>query len=481
MEKNLSQTSVMWFRRDLRITDNVALAEAIKYSDKVLLIFILDPQQVNKRSTVNQSAFFASVKQLKDDLIHKDIHLQILQGDLISVFSKIKQLLPNWHNLYFNNDENGYGRLRDQKVAKYCREVLGVSSHSFVDYNLHGATEIKKDNGESYKMFTPYFKKWLQLPKKAPIQIQFDDIRQKNMSLSLTNYDGQLNQLINEHHKYAVIDQVGEASANKLLKAFIQNKISYYEEKRDNPMFDGTSHLSRYLRTGEISIRTIYEAVRQAPDGDGRLTFIKELCWRDYYNMIYANYPDQQTHALRSEFQNIVWKNNAVDFKKWQTGQTGFPLIDAAMRQLNTTGWMHNRLRMIVASFLTKDLLIDWRWGEAYFRDMLVDYDPASNIGGWQWAASTGTDSVPYFRVFNPTLQSKKFDPKGQFIAKFVPELARIKGQKIHEPNLLTLVEQKEYGVKLALTYPSPIVNHKLARTRAIAVYEESKDVFNKA
>lgn len=479
MEKNLNKTSVMWFRRDLRINDNVALSEAIKHSEQVILVFILDPAQIIEKSTVNQSAFFASVQKLKDNLTDNNSYLHVLQGDPITIFDKIKKLCPKWQNLYFNFDERGYGKQRDDIVKKYCREVLGVNPHSFGDYNLHEATEIKKDNGDYYKMFTPYFKKWVELTKKPPIKIKINDVRQKNISLPLANFDNKLNQLIDKKHDYAYIDQVGEVSANKTLKEFIQTKIVNYEKNRDMPMLNGTSHLSRYLRTGEISIRTIFEAVKQAPDSDDRTTFIKELCWRDYYNMIYTMYPDQTTHALRPEFQNIIWENNKLNFEKWQKGQTGFPIIDAAMRQLNQTGWMHNRLRMIVASFLTKDLLIDWRWGEAYFRDMLVDYDPASNIGGWQWAASTGTDSVPYFRVFNPTLQSKKFDPEGYFIKQFVPELANIKGEKIHEPNLLTSAEQKQYNIELSGTYPLPIVNHKMARTRAIAVFKESKHIFN--
>ena len=225
-------------------------------------------------------------------------------------------------------------------------------------------------------------------------------------------------------------------------------------------------------------IRTVFDAVSQEPESDGRTTFIKELCWRDYYNMIYAMYPDQQEKAIKTSFQNVVWQNNEDHFKAWRTGRTGFPIVDAAMRQLNETGWMHNRLRMVVASFLTKDLLIDWRWGEKYFREKLVDYDPASNIGGWQWAASTGTDSVPYFRVFNPTIQSEKFDPNGTFIKQYVPELKSIKGKKIHQPNQLTDAEQKAYGVKLNDDYPQPIVDHKAARLRAIAMYGQSKDNF---
>ena len=194
--------------------------------------------------------------------------------------------------------------------------------------------------------------------------------------------------------------------------------------------------------------------------------------------MIYTIYPDQQEKSINQSFQHIEWQNNHNDFQAWKIGKTGFPIVDAAMRQLNETGWMHNRLRMIVASFLTKDLLIDWRWGEKYFREKLIDYDPASNIGGWQWAASTGTDSVPYFRIFNPSIQSEKFDPDGKFIKKYVPELRDIDGSAIHHPHQLTPAEIKKYEQKpLIVNYPQPIVDHKYARVRAIETYKYSNDI----
>ncbi len=262
-----------------------------------------------------------------------------------------------------------------------------------------------------------------------------------------------------------------------MLNRFINESLDQYDEERDFPANDSTSHLSRYLRTGEISIRTVWRAIDQSPDSDGKSTFMKELCWRDFYNMIYVMYPNQNVESVNKDFRHVDWINNEQQFEAWRTGQTGFPIVDAAMRQLNATGWMHNRLRMIVASFLTKDLLIDWRWGEAYFHNKLLDYDAASNIGGWQWAASTGTDSVPYFRIFNPTLQSKKFDSNGLFIKKYVPELKNVDNKMIHEPGKLSESEQTRFNVRIGQNYPFPIVDHSYARKRAISIYESSKDV----
>lgn len=475
----MNKVSIVWIRRDFRIQDNLALAAATENSDSVLLVFIVDPEQIETTASLNQSAFFASAKAFQANLANENIHLLVLKGTPESQFEKLTAALPEISDLYFNFDERGYGRQRDQQVAHHCQTTLGLKTYAYIDYNLHSANEIKKADGAGYQIFTPYFKRWITLPKPTPVKVSVTSLQEKQMAniepLHL-HQEGLLTSLINEKHDKQLVGQVGEAKALQTLKDFIQSHLAEYDTQRDLPFLDATSHLSRYLRTGEIAIRTIYQAVINEPESEGQQTFIKELAWRDYYNMIYAMNPQQNTQSLRSEFQKIAWRNNHNDFLLWQTGQTGFPIVDAAMRQLNQTGWMHNRLRMIVASFLTKDLLIDWRWGEQYFHDQLLDYDPASNIGGWQWAASTGTDSVPYFRIFNPTRQSQKFDPDGQFIKQFVPELSQITNDKIHEPQLLTDLEQKEFQVTLDKDYPKPMVTHKQARLRAIEVYEQSKD-----
>ncbi|WLR48855.1 FAD-binding domain-containing protein [Halobacillus litoralis] len=235
--------------------------------------------------------------------------------------------------------------------------------------------------------------------------------------------------------------------------------------------------MSRFLRTGAISIRTIYHKIEEDVDfrknTSGVDTYISELAWRDFYNMIYHYYPDANSKEMVEKYRGIPWNNDDELLEKWKQGQTGFPLIDAAMRQLNEIGWMHNRLRMAVASFLTKDLLMDWREGEQYFSERLVDYDPASNIGGWQWAASTGTDPVPYFRVFNPTRQSERFDPHGRFIKEWLPELENVKKKHIHQPANMTKEEQKEAGCIIGEDYPAPIVDHKTRRERAIELFKD--------
>lgn len=468
-------TSVMWFRRDLRLKDNIALLNAIKKGNKVFCVFHINPEQLTKPDTVNQSAFFASVKYFKDELKAQDIQLNILYGDLQESFQYLKDKVPDWQDIFFNFDEKGFGRQRDQKMVTFFENTLHIKAHPFVDYNLHGATEIKKDSGEGYKVFTPYFKKWINQVKPVPKVYDYT-LLQKSKSPLFSENDFRLSKLVQNQRKF-ITNHLGTRNAEKALHYFITNNLAQYDQNRDIPALDKTSHLSRYLRTGEISIRTIWQAVVQAPDSNGKSSFIKELCWRDFYNMIYVMYPNQQQVSIKQEFEQVDWINDQEQFELWKNGQTGFPIVDAGMRQLNKQGWMHNRLRMIVASFLTKDLLIDWRWGEAYFHEKLLDYDAASNIGGWQWAASTGTDSVPYFRIFNPKIQSQKFDPDGLFIKQYVPELKNIDTKMIHEPNKLSVADQEKFGVTLGRMYPLPIVDHAQARKRAISFYEASKDV----
>lgn len=470
-----SVTSVMWFRRDLRLNDNKALFHAMQNMNesRLILVFQMNPQQFIEGSP-NHEAFFSSVRYFKEAIDTKG-HLQILYGDPIESFVKMKENVPDWDTIYFNEDTSGFGRQRDTEVIRFFIEN-GIDYYSFQDHYLHGYNQIKKDNGDFYKVFTPYYKRWNEGIKEPPLttSLRWESIYSDILFSKDEEKYTQVGSAISYHsHLF------GEITAYERLTTFIETHLSYYNESRDIPSIDGTSQLSHFLRTGELSIRTVWEKLQTSETSLGRTTFEKELCWREFYNMIYSYYPTQKEEPLQSKFNYIKWRNNREEFLAWQAGKTGFPIVDAAMRQLLETGWMHNRLRMIVASFLTKDLLIDWRWGEKYFQQMLVDYDPASNIGGWQWAASTGTDAVPYFRVFNPTTQSKKFDEEGVFIREYVPELANLPSSLIHQPELLTEEQEKEYHLTLGVDYPRPIANHKERRQLAISAYEASKEVAN--
>ena len=463
--------SVVWFRQDLRIQDNLALYHAcqqLKKDDKLVLLFQVNPDQFLSDS-LNHQAFFESVRHFKASLDGK-AHLQIQYGEPKHLFTQLKEALPDWDKIYFNQDTSGYGAKRDKEMIAFFAQHQ-IAHFSFQDRYLHGADDIRTQKNEVYKVFTPYYNKWKERLKATPLTIDFQT--DQVLTDKLFPDDEQQFSELTKHDEGR--GPVGEQAAIWQLKQFLSYDVTNYDAARDIPSLDQTSHLSQFLRTGELSIRTLWQALQELPTSQGRLTFEKELCWRDFYHMIYTHAPHQKTQPLRPEFSFIKWENDKEKFQLWQTGQTGFPIVDAAMRQLNQTGWMHNRLRMITASFLTKDLLIDWRWGEWYFQKQLIDYDPASNIGGWQWAASTGTDAVPYFRIFNPTTQSEKFDPDGLFIKTYVPELANLPIKFMHQPEKMTSIDQAMYGVILDKDYPSPMVDHKARRKLAISTYEDSK------
>ncbi|EAD5869745.1 deoxyribodipyrimidine photo-lyase [Listeria innocua] len=460
-------TSVMWFRRDLRVNDNKALYHACKEEDLILL-FQVNPEQFIKGSPSHQ-AFFASVAHFQQEL-NRNTHLQIMFGEPIELLKQLKEKIPTWDKVFFNRDETGYGASRDE-AARALFADKEITVHSYHDSYLHSAEEVKKSATEYYKIFTPYYKKWREEIKEMPLKVTLKPEKIRKESL-FPKYEEQFRELIQDLPAF----DSGEKAANTRLANFVKEDLADYDKARDVPALDKTSHLSRYLRTGEISIRTVWQALQKEEATEGRATFEKELCWRDFYNMIYVSFPKQKNEPIQENYRFIEWENNREFFKKWQDGQTGFPLVDAAMRQLKETGWMHNRLRMITASFLTKDLLIDWRFGEKYFQQMLIDYAPASNIGGWQWAASTGTDAVPYFRIFNPTTQSEKFDPDGSFIRKYVKELQDLPNKFIHQPEKMSETEQKEHSLILGKDYPLPIIDHKERRKLAIARYEFSKE-----
>lgn len=471
--KEVVMVSVMWYRRDLRLEDNIALAKAVEESEQLILVFHINPKQFLENS-INHDAFFASLAYFKKEVDRRGMHLQILYGDIKKSFSDLKKKVPDWTEVYFNKDERGFGKLRDDKMTDFFRDHE-IAVHAYMDHYLHGAYEIKNNSGELYKVFTPYYNKWIELEKPAPIKVTIDPEKVLKKALFKENEE-KLKKMVNDS-SLTMNYLPGTEQANKQLELFIKEKMDKYNKARDYPFKDNTSRLSQYLRTGEISIRTVWSAVQKEVSSESQITFLKELCWRDFYHMVYAGNPDQKTQPIKKQFSNIQWDNNVEQFEKWKYGQTGYPIVDAAMRQMNQTGWMHNRLRMIVASFLTKDLLIDWRWGEEYFQKMLIDYDTSSNIGGWQWAASTGTDAVPYFRIFNPTTQSEKYDPSGEFIRKYVTELKAVKTKYIHAPEKMSREEQVKANVIIGDNYPHPMVNHSDARKRAISIFEESKDI----
>ncbi|ACF14868.1 Deoxyribodipyrimidine photo-lyase [Chloroherpeton thalassium ATCC 35110] len=470
---------IVWHRRDLRIFDHSALAEAAKFADEIIPIFILDDDILLRREDFSPACvgfMLESLEALALSYANIGGKLIVRRGQVLEV---LKSLVGETRAqaIYFNEDYEPFAKMRDQAVQSEF-EKLGVRVKAFTDQVCFHPQRVLKDNGQPYTVFTPYQKKWLALsgniPTPQPALTRISTPELPSIPLPKTSD-------IRKKFSVQPIVQGGEPKGLKRLRAFLSQNIYHYKELRDFPATNATSLLSADLRFGTLSIRHVFhESMRLVPQAseparEGIQTFISELIWREFYFQILDHFPHVEKHSFKPEFENLKWENNEVFFEAWKNGQTGYPIVDAAMRALRQTGWMHNRLRMIVASFLTKDLLIDWRWGELYFMQHLIDGDLAANNGGWQWSASTGTDAQPYFRIFNPVLQSQKFDPKGEFIRKYVPELQAVPVRYIHFPAEIlrkSPLLAREIGVALGKDYPHPIVEHKVQREKALRLYK---------
>ncbi|TDL80009.1 cryptochrome/photolyase family protein [Peribacillus frigoritolerans] len=470
------KTAAVWFRRDLRLQDHTALSNAMKWAEKndarLLLFFQMNPHFLSDSIDKRHQYFFQTLYLFMKECESKNIAFHLLSGETDKVFTSLIDNLPEIEMFFFNEDETGYGKKRDEVVMKLIQDK-NRKVYTFQDHFLHGAQEVKKQNGEFYKVFTPYYRAWRQLDKSRPLQINLKALAERARRFEKLTADGnrELEVIAGDFEKR---EDIGEADALKTLKSFTSERLEDYHKKRDLPAVNGTSKLSRHLKTGAISPRTVYHYVSQIEvvQDSGKETFVKELAWRDFYNMVYVQFPNSAVEEADERYHKINWSRNNERLKAWCDGKTGYPIVDAGMRQLNAEGWMHNRLRMITASFLTKDYLLDWRLGEEYFAKKLVDYEPASNIGGWQWAASVGTDAVPYFRVFNPVTQSKRFDPDGEFIRKYVPELKDVDARFIHEPWKMNNDQQKQANCRVGEDYPEPTVEHSEQRKKAIEMFK---------
>ncbi len=455
--------NTLWIRNDLRFDDNTALLSAVNHcitsGEKLTIIFHINTEQLKKGVYSNDyffsalNVFYKKIKDLGSDIL-------FLYGSPTDAFRDFVCKYKNVKRVFFNASERGYGLKRDREVYSILKSS-GIEVHRIMDKHLCSADEVLNGEGKYYRVFTPYYNKWMKRPKAKPKRLIVSELKDvlksgfpnENKNKFTSILDGRIN---------TFDDICGEENAFNALRRFSEDMIDDYELARDIPSVYGTSRLSHYISSGELSIRRIYDEVLKAKDTKGRETYIKELAWRDFYNMVYHVNPSQQNEEIIEKYRVIKWNNDKYLLKIWKEGLTGYPIVDAAMRQLKETGYMHNRLRMIAGSFLVKDLLLDWRLGEKYFSDMLIDYDSASNIGGWQWVASTGTDACPYFRVFNPTTQSKRYDKEGKFIKKYILELKDVPIKYVHEPSKYKEIE---------VYYPNKIANHKEQRLKALDMY----------
>ncbi|MEO8539696.1 MAG: deoxyribodipyrimidine photo-lyase [bacterium] len=462
-------TSVLWFRRDLRLHDHPALQAALERGP-VAPLFVLDEALINGRwRSPNRVAFMlACLRELDVDLRARGNQLHVRIGNprvAVPAFAAAAGAI----DVFVSRDYSPYARRRDGDV-KRALEQNSVAFHAHRGTLIHEPEEIATGAGEPYSVFSPFFRTWAKLatPRVTPAPDQIPGVSRIEA--------GELPDLatLGILRGSAEVIEPGEAAALRRLEIWANSGLPGYASDRDVLANERTSRLSQDLRWGSLSPSQIVSALPTS--GVDREKFISELAWREFYFHVLWHHPTVLREPFLSQFATIRWDNDSVRFEAWKTGRTGFPVVDAAMRQLLATGYMHNRGRMIVASFLTKDLHIDWRLGEAHFMEHLVDGDPASNNGGWQWAASTGTDPQPYFRIFNPLLQSKRFDPEGVYIRRWVAELKDVPTAWIHEPATMAPLEQAAAGCVIGKDYPAPIVNHAIERDRAIADYAAARE-----
>ena len=463
-------------RRDLRLTDNQALTAALAHADHVIPVFVLDPTLLNSPCVGPKRVAFllGGLRALDADLRARGSRLIVRQG---SPWEELSTLLTesSAETIFAEEDFSPYARKRDSGVAEHLplRLVGGPI--------VHPPGTVLKTDGTPYTVFTPFRRRWQSLPSPHVSAILPAPDR-----LSKPPEVGSLPIPTEPALPQAVPFPPGGAEAQRHLRAFAGGgnpPIYGYAELRDRLDVDGTSQLSPYLRFGMLSARqaavAALDAITSAPDAkarEGAETWLSELIWREFYVHILHHFPHVLLQSFRANLRAIPWENDEEDFAAWCEGRTSYPVVDAAMRQLAESGWMHNRARMIVASFLVKDLLVDWRWGERHFMQHLVDGDPASNNGGWQWTAGTGTDAAPYFRIFNPVLQGKKHDPQGAYVRRWVPELARVPDKFLHQPWKMPLEVQKQAGCIIGQDYPAPIVDHAWARERTLAAYAQARE-----
>jgi deoxyribodipyrimidine photo-lyase len=430
-DTNRIKINMVWLRRDLRLEDNTAINMALTSGFPVLAVFIFDSNITGElqHDDARISFIHETLLTINEALLKAGSSLLVKKGDPVEVWEELIKL-HEINSVCINKDYEPYGLVRDERIEKTLAK-RGISLVRFKDQVIFDEKEVLKDDRTPYTVFTPFRNRWMQ-------QYQMDS--KDSYSVTETKLTG----FLKCSYPFPSLNDLGFSKSPVRVRPYDLGAIKEYDKFRNLPADDKTSYLSPHLRFGTISIRSLVNLAKAE-----NFTFLSELVWREFFMQILFNYPNVVTESFKKKYDNIQWRNNETEFKKWCNGETGYPLVDAGMRQLNETGYMHNRVRMVTASFLVKHLLIDWRWGEAYFAQKLLDFELSSNNGNWQWAAGCGCDAAPYFRVFNPEIQMQKFDSKAIYVNRWVPEYGR-------------------FG------YPPPIVEHSFARNRAISVYKNA-------
>ena len=464
-------TALVWFRRDLRLNDHAALHHALRLHDKVFCVFVFDPRILGDllarglRANRRVEFMLAALKELDAELRQHGSSLIIGHGLAEEEIPRLaKELGAN--EVFANRDYDPAAIRRDNAVAEQLT-AMSAEMHLFKDQVIFECNEVLTQSRTSFSVFTPYKNAWFKGLLSSDLEAHETAPHLHHLAPITAPALPTLTQLGFEPSNLSQLPiTTGMSGAQQLFRDFVE-RIDCYAERRDFPALKGPSYLSAHLRFGTISIRQL-AGYANAQSSRGAEIWLSELIWRDFYHMILWHHPHVVSNSFRPAFDNIEWDDAPELFTAWCEGRTGYPLVDAAMKQLNHSGYMHNRLRMVTASFLTKDLGIDWRRGERYFNDQLIDYDLAANNGGWQWAASTGCDAQPWFRIFNPITQSEKFDRDGKFIRRYLPELAKVPEKFIHAPWKMSAAEQQQCSVVIGRDYPAPVVDHALARLRTL-------------
>lgn len=460
--------TILWFRQDLRVHDNAALTEAVKRGE-VYPVYIWSPEEegIWKMGGAQKVWLHFSLIELKKELESIGLHLTVRSGDSLKI---LKELIKETKAdaVFWSRRYEPAGIKRDSEI-KTTLVDSGIEAKSFNAALLNEPWTISNKQNKPFQVFTPFYNhcsKMEEPPKPLPKPKEAKGKKLESDTLELLpkiHWDGGIKKMWHP----------GAEEGEKMLRAFIKEREATYHDLRDRPDLFGTSRLSPYMHFGELSPRQIYHEAKKV---EGAEMYIRQLYWREFAHHLLYHFPNTPTKALRPEWDHFKWSHSETHLKAWQQGLTGYPLVDAGMRELWTTGWMHNRVRMVVGSFLVKDLLLPWQEGAKWFWDTLVDADLANNTLGWQWVGGCGADAAPYFRVFNPTLQAEKFDPEGKYIRKWIPEIADLGNEYIHKPFEAPELILRAAGITLGKTYPKPIVDHAVQKDEALKRYAALKE-----
>jgi len=471
----MSSTGIFWIREDFRIENNPALSFATQNHDNVIALYIYNNNDFDNKREAQKWWVFKSLETLKKELSDYKINLEIVKGDELEIFSKFnkKDKLSVYWNKIYEPDVIAKGKkIRDLFIKNE------INYKYFKGNILNEFQEITKNDGTPFKVFTPFWRNAEQVYLNKPLSKNYI-VKKKTKKISFFKKCIEPNDILPKKDWYKKFDKywkVSENDSKKILKNLIENKIKDYGTSRDIPSIEGTSKLSPYIKHGQIHVGSIWKKCSEIKSkGIGYKKYINELGWREFSHSLINYFPEFLKGNFRKEFDKFPWAKNEKFLKAWKKGMTGYPIVDAGMRELYETGWMHNRIRMVVGSFLVKHLRINWTEGEKHFRNCLLDFNKANNVAQWQWVAGCGADAAPYFRIFNPILQGEKFDKEGIYVKKWVPELKNVPNKFIHKPWEMELKYQEAIKTIIGKDYPGPIVVHEKARAAALEAFQSLK------